>query len=115
MMQGESFELDLLQKALRDTASMARRFYDLMFPVEMAEWTFLHSTQSASILELLAFTAAALQAQLAASFRLESFLYIFQNFISAPRRLLRASFLFDFLGFRLRAAKLALDEALSER
>lgn len=60
MMQGEAFELDLLQKALRDVSAITRRLYGLMFPVEMTEWLFLHSTQAASLLELAAFAFAML-------------------------------------------------------
>lgn len=60
MMQGEAFELDLLQKALRDVSALTRRLYGLMFPVEMTEWLFLHSTQAASLLELAAFAFAML-------------------------------------------------------
>lgn len=57
MMQGEAFELDLLQKTLRDLSTIARKLFDLMFPLEMTEWMFLHSTQAASLLELVAFAA----------------------------------------------------------
>ncbi|CAJ1352018.1 unnamed protein product [Effrenium voratum] len=60
MIQGEPFELDLLQKALRDMATMARKLYDVMFGLEMTEWMILHTTQAASLLELAAFTSAAL-------------------------------------------------------
>lgn len=60
MMQGEAFELDLLQKALRDVSAITRRLYGLMFPVEMTEWLFLHATQAASLLELAAFAFAML-------------------------------------------------------
>eukprot|EP00438_Fugacium_kawagutii_P013332 Skav213531 [mRNA] locus=scaffold1184:56286:57317:- [translate_table: standard] len=59
MMHGEAFELDLLQKALRDLSTITRKLYGLMFPVEMTEWLFLHSTQAASLLELVAFAFAA--------------------------------------------------------
>ena len=62
MMHGEAFELDLLQKALRDLSQLARKLYGLMFPVEMTEWLFLHSTQAASLLELVAFATFALAA-----------------------------------------------------
>lgn len=63
MMQGEAFELDLLQKALRDLSAITRRLYGLMFPIEMTEWLFLHSTQAASLLELVAFAFAMLGSQ----------------------------------------------------
>ena len=59
MLQGEAFELDLLHKSLRDVSAMARKMYDVMFPLEMAEWMCLHSTQAATVLELMAFVSAA--------------------------------------------------------
>ena len=59
MLQGETFELDLLQKSLRDVSAMAKKMYDVMFPLELAEWMCLHSMQAATMLELVAFVSAA--------------------------------------------------------
>jgi len=55
MLQGEPFELDLLQKSVRDVSTLAKKRCDVMFFMEMAEKMLFHSSQSPAMIELAAF------------------------------------------------------------
>ena len=46
MLQGEAFELDLMQRGARDIYQLLRKRHDVMFFMDMAEWMFFHSPQA---------------------------------------------------------------------
>lgn len=59
MLQGEAFELEILQKSVRDVSAVSRKRYDIMFLMDMSEWMSFHSSQTSSFIELMAVFAAA--------------------------------------------------------
>lgn len=61
MLQGEAFELDVLQKCVKDVLVAAKKKLEVMFLLEMREDMFFPSTQGAAIIELAAsFSSACL-------------------------------------------------------
>merc|ERR1719362_111010 len=59
LLQGEAFELDLLQKAVCDICHLAKKRCDMMFSMEMADWAFFRAPQAAAMIELAANACAA--------------------------------------------------------